>query len=56
MGNNGFDIDEWEDMLPVEREYEKKHSFANCSGGKVPGWMVICIILLLYAILDAIVS
>ena len=56
MNNNGFDIDEWEDMLPVERRYEKEHSFSNCSSGKVPGWMIVCILLLLYAVLNAIAS
>ena len=39
------DIDEWEDMLPVERRYEKEHSFSNCSSGKVPGWMIVCFLL-----------
>ena len=56
MDHHGFDIDEWEDMLPVERRFEKAHSFRNCSSGKVPGWVIVCILLLIYAVLDAIVS
>ncbi len=56
MNDDGFDIDEWEDMLPEERRYEKEHSFRSCGGGKISGWTIVGFLLLIYAIVDAIVS
>ena len=56
MNDDGFDIDEWEDMLPEERRYEKEHSFRSCGSGKISGWTIVGFLLLIYAIVDAIVS
>ena len=50
---NDFDIDEWEDMLPVEREYEKQHSFSG-GGHKVGiGGVIIWLLVMIYIIVDA---
>ena len=53
---NDYDIDEWEDMLPEERKYEKQHSFSG-SGfrGKDTGigGFIIWLLVMIYIIVDA---
>ena len=57
---NHFDIDEWEDMLPVERKFEKQHPFTfnvgSKSNGPGIGMVILWVIAMLYIIVDAIVS
>ena len=53
-----FDIDEWEDMLPVERKFEKQHSFSgSCRGSGVGvGGFILWLLAMIYIIVDAIIS
>ena len=53
-----FDIDEWEDMLPVERDFEKKNKFFGGGGGgggsgpSVIG-VILWLLVMIYNIVDA---
>ncbi len=52
-----FDIDEWEDMLPVERKYEKQHGFGSCRGnGTSAVGVILWVLAMIYIIADAIMS